>query len=139
MTRLSNFPERLAAGVFILNAGVGKLRAEADTARSVHAMATGTYPFLARMEAEQFVRRLGAAEVALGSALVLPIVPDALAGAALSAFAGGLLGLYLHTPGMRAEGSLRPTQQGTPIAKDIWLLGIGLSLLADGLRTARRR
>jgi hypothetical protein len=28
---------------------------------------------------------------------------------------------------------LRPTQQGTPIAKDVWLLGIGVGLLADEL------
>jgi hypothetical protein len=34
---------------------------------------------------------------------------------------------------MRHESSLRPTQQGTPLAKDIWLAGIGLGLLADAL------
>jgi hypothetical protein len=33
---------------------------------------------------------------------------------------------------MRAEGSLRPTQQGLTVAKDVWMLGIGLSLVADG-------
>jgi hypothetical protein len=26
---------------------------------------------------------------------------------------------------------LRPTQQGTPIAKDVWLLGIGAALVLD--------
>ena len=34
---------------------------------------------------------------------------------------------------MRREGSLRPTQSGVPLAKDAWLVGIGLGLLADGL------
>ena len=57
------------------------------------------------------------------------------AGAALTAFSGALLGLYLRTPGMRQEESLGPTQQGIPLAKDIWLAGIGASLLIDGLIT----
>jgi hypothetical protein len=34
---------------------------------------------------------------------------------------------------MREKDSLRPTQQGTALAKDAWLLGIGLSLIADAL------
>jgi hypothetical protein len=60
-------------------------------------------------------------------------VPGLLAGAGLTAFSAGLLGLYLRTPGMREEGSLRPTQQGLPIAKDVWMLGSGLSLVVDSL------
>jgi hypothetical protein len=60
-----------------------------------------------------------------------------LAGAALTGFAGGLLGLYMKTPGMRREGSLRPSQQGIGLSKDIWLLGIGLGLVAEEL--AQRR
>lgn len=55
------------------------------------------------------------------------------AGTALTAFSAGLLGLYLRTPAMREEGSLRPSQQGMAIAKDIWMFGIGLTLLIDGL------
>jgi hypothetical protein len=46
-------------------------------------------------------------------------------------FALGTLGLYLRTPGMREEGSLRPTQQGIPLAKDAWMVGIGLALMID--------
>jgi hypothetical protein len=34
---------------------------------------------------------------------------------------------------MRQEGSLRPTQQGIPLAKDVWMLGIGISLIAEGV------
>jgi hypothetical protein len=45
----------------------------------------------------------------------------------------GLLGLYLRTPGMRQEGSIRPTEQGLVLAKDVWLLGIGASLLVEEL------
>jgi hypothetical protein len=41
------------------------------------------------------------------------VVPSLVAGAALTAFSGALLGLYLRTPGMHEEGSLLPTPQGT--------------------------
>jgi hypothetical protein len=40
---------------------------------------------------------------------------------------------------MRKPGSLAPTEQGLSIAKDSWLLGIGIGLLTHGLidRTPR--
>ncbi|HEY0447752.1 MAG TPA: hypothetical protein VGD70_01395, partial [Actinophytocola sp.] len=66
-------------------------------------------------------------------ALLTPFVPTFVAGAALTAFSGGLLGLYLKTPGMRKEGSLAPTEQGLGIAKDSWLVGIGIGLMTRGL------
>ncbi len=37
------------------------------------------------------------------------------------------------TPGMRKEGSLFPTQEGIPLAKDAWMMGIGLGLVIDDL------
>jgi hypothetical protein len=138
-SRLANLPVRIAAGSFILNAGIGKLGATDETAGAVHGMAVGTYPVLEAVPPGRFVKALGASEVALGAALLFPAVGDGLAGLSLTAFAGGLLGLYLKTPGMRDEGSLRPTQQGTAIAKDVWLLGIGLSLMADSARSSRRQ
>ena len=41
---------------------------------------------------------------------------------------------------MHKEGSLFPTQQGIPLAKDAWMMGIGLGLVIDDLtdRLARR-
>ncbi|HVX21989.1 MAG TPA: hypothetical protein VHB02_11620 [Acidimicrobiales bacterium] len=137
--RVVNLPVRIAAGAFILNAGVGKLKAGDDTAAAVHGTAKGTYPFLESVPAGQFVKALGASEVALGGTLLFPAVGDGLAGLSLTAFACGLLGLYLKTPGMRVEGSLRPTQQGTAVAKDVWLLGIGLSLMASAATASGRR
>ena len=71
-------------------------------------------------------------------ALLAPVVPTALAGAALTAFAGGLVGLYLKTPGMRKEGSLAPTQQGITVAKDVWMLGIGLGFVLDALANRKK-
>ena len=58
-------------------------------------------------------------------------MPERVAGAALTGFADALLGLYVRTPGMRKPHSIWPTQQGIAISKDAWLLGIGLTLLAE--------
>jgi hypothetical protein len=136
---LSELPARISAGVFILNSGLGKRGADEATATGVHGFASGTYPFLKSVPPQQFVRGLATAEIVLGAALLTPFVPTALAGAALTAFSGGLLGLYLRTPGMHEAGSLAPTPEGLAIAKDSWLLGIGLSILTRGLvdRTPR--
>ena len=40
---------------------------------------------------------------------------------------------------MREEGSLRPTQQGIPLAKDTWIVGIGLALIIDELAARASR
>ena len=43
-------PARVSAGAFILNSGLGKLSADEQAAAGMHQMATGAYPFLARMK-----------------------------------------------------------------------------------------
>ncbi|MFI6510710.1 hypothetical protein ACIBCT_24160 [Streptosporangium sp. NPDC050855] len=131
LSRPHQLPTRIAAGVIILNSGLAKRSAGPEAAEGLHGMAAGTYPFLKDLEPARFVRLLSTAEIALGAALLVPVVPSLLAGAALTAFAGGLLGLYLRTPGMREEGTLRPSQQGLTIAKDVWLLGIGTGLVVE--------
>ncbi|MEV0229765.1 hypothetical protein [Nonomuraea sp. NPDC050786] len=133
LARTHQFPARLAAGAVILNSGLGKVDADEQTAAGLHGMASGTYPFLRDMDPVTFARLLSRSEIALGAALLAPFVPSLLAGAALTGFAGGLLGLYLKTPGMRREGSLRPSEQGIGLVKDVWLLGIGLSLVIEEL------
>ncbi|MGP3952949.1 hypothetical protein [Streptomyces sp. 7N604] len=132
-------PLRLSAGAFLLNSGVSKVDADEATAGQLHGFATGTYPFFGKLDAERFTRLLSRVELALAGALLLPVVPAAAAGAGLTAFSLGTLGLYLRTPGMRQEGSLRWTEQGLPLAKDVWMLGIGVSLLVDGLLQCGRR
>jgi hypothetical protein len=136
---LSEIAPRISAGAFILNSGLGKRGADAETAAGIHGFAAGTYPFLKSIPPQQFAKGLATSEIALGALLLTPFVPTAVAGAALTAFSGGLLGLYLRTPGMRKPGSLAPTEQGLSIAKDSWLLGIGIGLLTRGLidRTPR--
>ena len=130
---LPEIAPRISAGAFILNSGLDKRGADEATAAGMHGFASGTYPFLKSVPPQQFVQGLATAEIVLGAALLTPFVPTAVAGAALTAFSGGLLGLYLKTPGMRKEGSLAPTPEGLAIAKDSWLLGIGLSIFTRGL------
>ena len=136
---LSEIGPRLSAGAFILNSGLGKRGADEATAAGLHGFASSTYPFLKSIQPTQFAQGLAAAEIGIGAALLTPFVPTAVAGLLLTGFSGGLLGLYLNTPGMRKEGSLAPTQEGLAIAKDVWLLGIGVGLLTRGIvdRTPR--
>ena len=130
--KLSHVPLRLATGAFILNSGLGKRGLQGEAAEGLHGMASVTLPGpLREMDATEFAQLLSRAEIALGVALLAPFVPSRLAGAALTAFGGGLLSLYMRTPGMRQEGSFRPTQAGTALAKDVWLVGAGLTLLLD--------
>ena len=128
-----HLPPRIATGAFILNSGIGKLSADDATAAQLHGFAVGTYPFLGKVKPGDFVRVLAASEIALGAALLIPVIPAAVAGAGLAAFAGSLLGLYARTPGMRKPGSPLPTQEGTALFKDIWMAGIGLGLIIDDL------
>ena len=128
-----HLPPRIATGAFILNSGIGKLSADEETAAQLHGFAAGTYPFLNKLKPTHFVRLLGATEVTLGAALLIPVIPATVAGAGLAAFSSGLLGLYARTPGMRKQGSPLPTQQGTALAKDVWMVGIGLGLVIDDL------
>src|SRR3712207_4023551 len=129
---LSEIAPRISAGAFILNSGLGKRGADAEAAAGMHGFASGTYPFLKNLDPQQFAKALATAEIAVGATLLTPFVPTALAGLVLTGFSGGLLGLYLNTPGMRKPGSLAPTEQGLAIAKDVWLLGIGIGLLTRG-------
>jgi hypothetical protein len=130
---LSEIAPRISAGAFILNSGLGKRGADAETAAGMHGFAAGTYPFLKSVPPQQFAKGLASTEIALGALLLTPLVPTTVAGAALTAFSGGLLGLYLRTPGMRKPGSLAPTEAGLALAKDSWLFGIGIGLFIRGL------
>jgi hypothetical protein len=136
--KLSHLAPRLAAGALILNSGLDKRDADADTAGGVHGMASSAYPFLGDLDATTFTENLSKGEIALGTALLTPLVPTGVAASALTAFSAGLLGLYARVPGMRRPKSIRPTQQGLAIAKDVWLLGIGVGLLTESVLARRR-
>lgn len=94
----------------------------------MHGWASSVYPFLGELKPNEFSKLLGYGEIGLGAALLLPTVPSAIAGGALAAFGAGLVGMYLKTPGMTQDDGIRPTKDGTSLAKDVWLVGAGLTL-----------
>ena len=128
---LRDIPTRAATGAYILHSGLGKWNGSEEQAKGVHGMASGAFPFLAKVPPATFLKALAAAEIGTGAALLLPVVGNKLAGAALTAFSGSLLTMYLRTPALHQPGSVWPTQAGTAVSKDVWMLGIGLGLLAD--------
>lgn len=128
----THIPLRVATGAFILNSGIGKLGADEETAAGLHGMAAGAYPVFEDVEPQLFARLLAYGEIALGAALLLPKVPSAAAGVGLAGFGASLVGLYLRTPGLTEEDGIRPSPDGVPIAKDVWLVGAGLTLATQG-------
>lgn len=137
--KLSQLPARVVTGAYIFHSGMQKWGGDEETAAALHGMASGAYPFLQRMEPARFLQLLAAGEMAVGAALAVPLVPERTAGKLLTGFAAGLMGLYFRTPGIREEGSIWPTQQGIALAKDVWLLGIGLNLLLSSAGSDRDR
>ena len=135
--RLRNLPTRLATGAFIAHSGWSKWSGTQETAAGIHQMASGAYPFLGQVDPHTFLKGLSAAEMTVGAVLLAPVVPAGVAGAALTAFSGGLIGLYARTPALRQNGGIWPSQQGTAIAKDSWMLGIGLGLVIGALSDRR--
>ncbi|WP_215909523.1 hypothetical protein [Streptacidiphilus fuscans] len=129
--RLREVPTRLVVGAFVFHSGWSKWNADQETADALHSMAAGAYPPLDPLPADKFTKVLSVAEMAVGTALLTPFVPTAVAGAGLTGFSGALLGVYFRTPGMRQPGSIWPTHQGIALAKDSWMFAIGLGLLAD--------
>jgi uncharacterized membrane protein YphA (DoxX/SURF4 family) len=131
--RAREIPGRLATGAFILHAGLEKWNGDEARAKAVHGMAANAFPFLKDIPPTQFLKLLAGSEIAIGSALLVPVVPTALAGAALTGFSGSLIAMYLRTPALHKPGSIWPTQAGTGVSKDVWMLGIGVGLVVDSL------
>jgi hypothetical protein len=132
-------PGRVATGAYILHSGLEKWNGDEEHAVGVHRAAVNAFPFLEPVPPRRFLRLLAAAEIATGTALLAPFVPVALAGAALTGFSGSLVAMYLRTPAMRKPGSIWPSQGGVAVSKDVWMLGIGLGLLAEGATGRRKR
>ena len=136
---LTHVPIRVATGAFILNSGIGKLGADEGTAQFLHGAAASTYPGLFKdMKPASFARLLAVSEIALGAALLAPMVPATVAGAGLTGFGASLLGMYFNTPSMTLDDGIRPSQEGTAVAKDVWLVGAGLTLLSQGIAGAAK-
>jgi hypothetical protein len=129
--RVTHIPLRLSTGAFILNAGWGKRHLDKDSAAGLQAMAARVIPPVSRIDSATFGKMLSYAEMALGVALLTPLLPSRLAGTCLGLFSGSLFTMYLKTPGMTLEDGIRPSPQGTVLAKDIWMLGIAAALVLD--------
>jgi hypothetical protein len=128
---LRNIPTRLTTGAFIVHSGLEKWKGGEDEAHGVHEMAVSAYPFLRKVRSTTFLKALAVAEVGVGAALLVPLVPNRIAGAMLSGFSGALMGLYWRAPKLRQEDSIWPTHDGVGISKDVWMLGIGTSLMLE--------
>jgi hypothetical protein len=133
----SDIPGRLLTGAFIVNAGLGKWSGSEEQAETIHTMAANAFPVLRPLPPKRFLRMLAVGELATGAVLLDPFISSALAGAALTGFSGALLTMYGRTPALHKPGSIRPTPAGTAISKDVWMLGIGLGLMANAW--SRRR
>ncbi|MCU1553769.1 MAG: hypothetical protein JWM13_1255 [Arthrobacter sp.] len=132
--RVTHIPLRLVTGAFILNSGWTKRELDKDNAAGLQAMAARVVPPVSRLGPEKFGKLLSYAEIMLGTALLAPFVPSRLAGLGLGVFSGSLFTMYLRTPGMTLEDGIRPSPQGTVLAKDIWMFGIAAALVLDKKR-----
>ena len=132
MTSAATYAARLFPGLLFLNSGLGKRNLDAETAAGMQGFASAGIPAVSKLDPKTFGKLLSAGEIATGAALLAPLLPNRVAGAALTAFGAGFMSMYLRAPGQRQEGSLAPTQDGMSLAKDSWLLGIGSALLLAG-------
>ena len=90
------------------------------------------------MKPTTFARLLAYSEMAVGVALLAPMVPSTVAGGCADRVRcqphGNVLQDPLHDPGRRH----RSQPEGTALAKDIWLVGAGLTLLSQGIAGAAK-
>lgn len=130
-TKLRHLPPRITTGAYILHSGLEKWKGDENTAGYIHAMAGGAIPPIKQIPPPTFLKVLAGTEIALGAALLNPLIPTKVVGLGLTAFSGSLLTMYARTPSLHKPGSIWPTQQGIGVSKDVWMAGIGLSFLVD--------
>lgn len=127
--KLSTLALRAVPGAFILNSGIGKLRLNAESAAGLQGMAATGIPAVKGLPPEQFGKALAWGEIAVGAALLTPAVNTRLAGLALGGFSAGLLSIYFRNDAMTESDGVRPSQDGTALAKDTWLAAIAVALV----------
>lgn len=121
---------RSVPGAFILNSGIGKVEMDEGTAGYFHTEAVKGIPALAEMESRQFGKLVALGEIAVGGALLLPFVPNRLAGLALGGFSAGMLSIYFRDPEKTEEDGVRPSGAGIDLAKASWMAAIAVALIA---------
>ncbi len=75
--KFRDVPGRVATGAFILHSGLEKWGGDEDRATALHGFASGAYPRLKSIPPKQFMKLLAGSEIALGTALLAPVVSDA--------------------------------------------------------------
>ena len=68
--KIRRAPGRIVTGAFILNSGLGKLKAEEDTAKQLHGMASNAYPSSQKVPPDRSRRRSPIGEIAVGGAVL---------------------------------------------------------------------
>ena len=131
--KLRNLPLRLATCAYIVNSGLDKRGLPEEAAAGMQWMAATAFPQLGQMKPQQFGTLLSTSEVAVGAALLAPFVSPLVAGAALTGFSSALLTMYWKMEDWHKPGNPAPTPEGISYAKDVWMLGIGLSLIVGSV------
>lgn len=132
MSLLTKAAFRVIPGAFFLSSGISKLKMDEEASAGLQQFAGTGMPFVEEVPAHQFGPVVGASEAIIGGALLALPIPNRLAGAMLTPFAIGLCSLYFADPANRQEDGITPTEQGMSLAKDSWLVALGLGLMALG-------
>lgn len=126
---IANLALRAIPGAYILNSGLNKLGMDKDTATFLRDEASKGVPMVKDMEPNEFRKFLTYGEISVGAALLLPFVPKRIAGLALGVFSAGLVSTYLNDPSKTQDDGIRPSEEGTSLAKDSWLMAIAIALV----------
>lgn len=129
MSVLSSAALRLIPAAMIINSGIGKLSMDAQSSAGLQQFAATGIKEMEKLPSDKFGKFIGISELAVGGALAAPFIPNRLAGAALTVFGSGLMTLYFNNEGNTLEDGVRPSESGLPLAKDSWLVAIGLGLM----------
>jgi hypothetical protein len=133
-------PIRVIFGGFFLHVALSHRELDEKGAKGLRGFAASGYPFLKKVPPLTFKWGMVASESAVAASLLVPGVPAAVGGAALTGFGTGLMGVYARTPMLRrSKLSARPSDLGLSMAKDSWMVAAGLAVLADAFSAGRRR
>lgn len=128
---LSNAILRGVTGAFVLNSGISKLNLPTEAAQGLQGFAATGIPQVSKLDPDTFGKTISYSEIGVGAALLTPFVPKKVAGAALGAFSAGLLSMYFRNPAMTQADRIRPSQEGTSLSKDAFMLAIAGALLTS--------
>ena len=128
---LSNAILRGVTGAFVLNSGLSKRNLPTEAAQGLQGFAATGVPQVTKLEPDTFGKFVAYSEIGIGAALLTPVVPRQIAGAALGVFSAGLLAMYFRNPTMTEADGIRPSQEGMSLAKDAFMAAIAGALVTD--------